>query len=897
MLYPQHRAEWLDSCVSPELIDLNVWTIEDAAEADELLNKNTDRRWRHSAIVPGWAVAGISLKTGDRTFEGAQFKPDSPVVVGERVLKYLSAAGEDSAPLFLDTPNPRYWADIAADVTRQIVLTEGAKKAGASMTVGEATISIPGVYAGQKKGRLKPQLKPFATLGRRWIVGFDSDWKTNRNVFHALDRMARLLATTGGVVLFLDLPNEAKGIDDYIALHGAAAYQGRLDSALTYEEWRELCKGIWESQQSRQLTAVPDDDDAEAREEENRAIAHEVKRLALSVNESFTLGQLLPLALAQPLEKVAERLGVPAAAFLAVLLPICAGRIRVGCELEIDPSTDYTVAPLLWACLLGESGSAKSVMLNMVFKPLLRLQRESDKVYRQQKATYDAEMREWVAAKGDKSGLPMPEEPMAREHYVDDATMETLADILSGQPAFALPLVMDELAGLLNGLNQYKSGGKGSDRQRLLTLANGGPIKKNRKGARISQDRTALSITGTTQPHVLLGLMRGLTEADDGLWARFFWSVLPPSEMPAPGNGGRLDLSPMLEALYRKLEEQTPFTFKLSSSAAEAWRLWHLYTEKARLMEQHPTIRAIYPKARERAARVALVVHFVEYAIEGRTPADTVSGQTMENAIAFVKWTIGQALLVYADAGISDYGSSSKLAKFVKAHQGMTLTSREAQKFFGSRVNAKEVKKIMEEIESIGHGRVFREGRSIKIEVFPLFIGGEDSEDTSTQSQTEPDSQLSSEQRKPVRTVRTVQPHGDVTGQSPERPKTVEPPKPAQTAKSEDTSPKVLTTVLTTEDSQNLDTAGDTGLVSSLSSLPKENRKKGEENREIKPGDRFVLGGNATAYPRVFAMTAEIFTCTSDTITQITGSSDSFKDQNFPRSWCWWYPPAAVTAV
>jgi hypothetical protein len=27
-----------------------------------------------------------------------------------------------------------------------------------------------------------------------------------------------------------------------------------------------------------------------------------------------------------------------------------------------------------------------------------------------------------------------------------------------------------------------------------------------------------------------------------------------------------------------------------------------------------------------------------------------------------------------------------------------------------------EVKKIMEEIESIGHGRVFREGRSIKIE-------------------------------------------------------------------------------------------------------------------------------------------------------------------------------------
>jgi hypothetical protein len=269
----------------------------------------------------------------------------------------------------------------------------------------------------------------------------------------------------------------------------------------------------------------------------------------------------------------------------------------------------------------------------------------------------------------------------------------------------------------------------------------------------------------------------------------------------------------------------------------------------------------------------------------------------MENAIAFVKWTIGQALLVYADAGISDYGSSSKLAKFVKAHQGMTLTSREAQRFFGTRVKAKEVQQILEEIESIGHGKVFKEGRSIKIEVFPLFIGGDDSDDSSTQPQTEPESQLSSKQRNPLMTVMTVQPHTDVTPQTPERPKTVKASRPAKIAKSDDTSPTVITTVITGDDSQNLDTAGDAGLVSSLSSLPKENRKKGEENREIKPGDRFVLGGNATAYPRVMEMSSEIFTCTSETITQIIGSSDSFKDQNFPRSWCHWYPPAAVTAV
>jgi hypothetical protein len=893
MLYPQHRAEWLDSCVSPELIDLNVWTIEDAAEADELLNKNTDRRWKHSAIVPGWAVAGISLKTGDRTYQGAQFKPDTPVQVGDRVLKYLSAAGEDSAPLFLDTPNPRYWQGIADDVTRQIILTEGAKKAGAGMTLGEATISIPGVYAGQKKGRLKPQLKPFATLGRRWIIGFDADWRTNRNVYHALDRMARLLASTGGMVLFMDIPAETKGLDDYIAANGEAAFQPLLDAALTYEEWRELCKGIWESQQARQLTAVPDDEEAEIEAEGQKSRAAEIGRLADSVDEQFTIAELLPPALAAPLMQVAARLNVPPAGFLAILLPLCAGRIRVGCELEIDPSTDYRVSPMLWACLLGESGSAKSVMLSLMFKPLLRLQKDADKEHKLREADYRASITEWVKANGEKNGIPKPEEPQAREFYIDDSTMESLADVLTSWPAFGLPLVQDELAGLFNGLNQYKSGGKGSDRQRLLSLYGGGPIKKNRKGARISQERTALSITGTTQPHVLLGLMRGVTEADDGLWARFFWALLPPSVMPPPGGGGRLDIGPMLEALYRKLEEQTPHTFTLDKDAAEEWHQWHLYTENARLKEQHPTLRAIYPKARERAARVALTVHFIEWAMQGKTPADQITGATMAAAVRFTKWTIGQALLIYADAGVAEHGSSGKIAKLVKAKAGMTLSSTEVSTFFGGRLRAAEIKKLMQEAANLGFGTLSKKGKSTRITLSDRNKGSEASEADSIQPLTGTGKKYASPPEETVRRVRRIRSEGDVTTKAPETPKPVETPRASEMPKSEAFSQNASQNASTVRDVQTVTAQGPQEKTPHSPHSPINTEKEGGKNREIKPGDRFVLGGNATAYPKVMAMSSEIFTCTEVSATQIFGFSDSYKDQNFPKTWCHWFPAAA----
>lgn len=254
-LIEKHFKEWKSSGVCDEIINRNVWTIEDPRELDQLLNRNTNRKWKHSTqLVPGWAVAGVDLQ-GERIFTGAQFKPDNPRPQTDKVgnpkldnegnqkfVKYESPAGDPLSPLFLATAETDFWANVLVDLKRPILITEGAKKAGAALSLGQACISVPGVTTGQKLGRLKRELEQFCKLGRRVYLAFDSDIIRKRQVQIALDQLGRLISAAGAVVSVLQLPEETKGVDDFIALDLATAgerLQTLIDEAPTLEEWRQ----------------------------------------------------------------------------------------------------------------------------------------------------------------------------------------------------------------------------------------------------------------------------------------------------------------------------------------------------------------------------------------------------------------------------------------------------------------------------------------------------------------------------------------------------------------------------------------------------------------------------------------------------------------------------------
>ena len=239
-LLQPHVEEWKSSAVAQSIIDRNVWAITDSHELDQLLNRNSDRRWQHSDdLVPGWAVAGVDPKTGERTFKGAQYKPDTPPIDPEtqKPRKYFSPAKMTLSPLFLEMEDSDYWSRLLTDFTTPIVLTEGAKKAGAVLSKGIPCISIPGVSTGGKLGRLRPELELFCRYGRRVYLAFDRDILKKRSVQQALHNLGRMMAAKGAMVYVLEWNDAYKGIDDYLASGGELL--SRIYDAKTLEEWRD----------------------------------------------------------------------------------------------------------------------------------------------------------------------------------------------------------------------------------------------------------------------------------------------------------------------------------------------------------------------------------------------------------------------------------------------------------------------------------------------------------------------------------------------------------------------------------------------------------------------------------------------------------------------------------
>lgn len=230
------QHEWIEgSGISSELTDSNLLELTDQKEVQRRLN------WRHYSGGPGWWVSGIDPMTGDLRKFG-QFKPAAPLPAtkpGEKVSKYLSGPkGQPTEPIFLKTPEPDYWPQLIQAPSRLLVLTEGVKKAGASITAGIPAIALTGVWNGQdKKQALKPDLQLFAVPGRPVVLMFDADVMTKKNVQDALKLTGRLLENTGAVVTVGQLPQETKGLDDFVVKYGPEAYQKLIDQAVPFRDW------------------------------------------------------------------------------------------------------------------------------------------------------------------------------------------------------------------------------------------------------------------------------------------------------------------------------------------------------------------------------------------------------------------------------------------------------------------------------------------------------------------------------------------------------------------------------------------------------------------------------------------------------------------------------------
>jgi hypothetical protein len=173
---------------------------------------------RLGLLVPTHSPAGRS---------GHQLRPNRPIVrKNGNAPKYETPAGSritlDVNPLMLDE---------VRHGDGDLWITEGCKKVDSLASRGEPAVGFIGVWnmaVPKTKGTVPlPCWQRVRLRGRRVIIVFDADARTNPGVQEALRRAVKMLEGLGAIVLVIYLPavngNAKAGVDDYLAGGGTVA--------------------------------------------------------------------------------------------------------------------------------------------------------------------------------------------------------------------------------------------------------------------------------------------------------------------------------------------------------------------------------------------------------------------------------------------------------------------------------------------------------------------------------------------------------------------------------------------------------------------------------------------------------------------------------------------------
>ena len=250
MITKKHRDEWLSSSVSEEIIEANVASIQGNIVVSKICPlEKPYRKLREVLERGGWWVTGLEPGKWAERMRWGQLKLDHPRVNADgKAIKYESPMKSATRATFLSIPSqPTFWEDVENSVETPLYITEGAKKAGAMLTLGYACVAIPGIYNVAKKKAdgtrdLIKELKRFLGNKRPIVYVYDSDDqpRKKRNVYEAIKRTGKCFQDYGCDVYWATWDTElGKGIDDVAASQGAEAVHEILSKPIrlkTYEE-------------------------------------------------------------------------------------------------------------------------------------------------------------------------------------------------------------------------------------------------------------------------------------------------------------------------------------------------------------------------------------------------------------------------------------------------------------------------------------------------------------------------------------------------------------------------------------------------------------------------------------------------------------------------------------
>jgi hypothetical protein len=448
-------------------------------------------------------------------------------------------------------------------------------------------------------------------------------------------------------------------------------------------------------------------------------VATEIEALLSAHKSSIALTEVLPVGLAQPIEKLAAMLNLRSECYLAALLTQVASLFKVGTETVLRRDTDWRCVPNYFASIVAEVSQLKTPIPKAIIdRPMRVLRERAQQEFEQAKKNYQAELNNWKSAKKEEERGPAPEPPRLRVYSFDKTTGEGIIYQQAAYPNQAMMYFCDELAGVFKSGNQYR-GGKGSDEEDMLSFWNGtGTTVLRALGVRASVEAVGLSIFGTIQPDVLASLLKDCSDSN-GKFARFDF-VLQPLAVPnlPEDDSGRFDLTPMLTDLYQKIDALPAICFEFDQEAKTYHRTFTLKCHERRVyQESKQGLRGALGKMPEKVGKLATIIHTLTCVFNGQQVTNHIPRSAVEAAVKFVKFAADQVASLYTE--FSDRSAlAPNLTKILLAAErnGGAISVRDAQKnLFDSkqRPTAQTVREWFSELEQMKHGEVTTVKKSV----------------------------------------------------------------------------------------------------------------------------------------------------------------------------------------
>ena len=403
--------------------------------------------------------------------------------------------------------------------------------------------------------------------------------------------------------------------------------------------------------------------------------------------------ELLPQPLCQFVTEVSNAIGCdPSFVALPLLSALAA---VIGDSRRLFVKSGWLVPAIIWAAVIGESGTAKSPAFRAVVKYLKELQAKirieystQQKQYEHDLDVFESQLKHWKR-KGINAGYARPEAPVKPPYprtTISDATLEGLVAILEDNPKGVLA-EFDELAGFFGSFDKYRSG-SGSDSATWLSIYNGDSITVDRKGNGHTFVAAAYaSIAGNIQPGVL-PLCFTSKHRESGMMARFIMAM--PNRIAKQWNENEIgdetdrQMSQLFSGLYSMepaiddKDNRTPYLFYMDAEAKQHWVAFY-NRHNQELAEHSGAMAAAYSKLEEHPLRFALIFHCVKQAM-GIAQDHLIQADTVQSAIALTEWIKNESQRIQSLISFDEQKTDTeKLVEFIRG-KGGTVKPRDLQR-------------------------------------------------------------------------------------------------------------------------------------------------------------------------------------------------------------------------